>query len=258
MKSAFSTAGLWLRVVIVAAFTTPFAFIPLQSARAGGPPLVTDDTETPGNGNWEINFASITAHTARGREFTAPDLDINYGLGERIQLKADISWLVVSPSGESTRSGFNISDFGVKWRFVDQENSGFSLSIYPQLAINLSPSSARRGLTDPGRELFLPLEVATKIGSFELGAEIGRNLIENAPDEWLGGFVIAHACGQRLDCVAEVHGAAAEHFQTLVNFGVHWEFNDALVLLAALGRDIGPRSDDRQDLICYFGLQVLR
>jgi hypothetical protein len=258
MKIAFSTAELWLRVVIVVALTTTLETIPLQSARAGGPPLITDDPETPGDGNWEINFATITARTARGHEITAPDLDINYGWGERIQLKADFSWLVVHPSGQSTKSGLNISDFGVKWRFVDQENAGFSLSIYPQLAINLSPSSTRRGLTDPGRELFLPLEGATKIGSFELGAEIGRNLIENAPDEWLGGFVIAHACGQKLECVAEIHGTAAEHFQTLVNFGVHWELGDALVLLAAAGRDIGPRGDDRQEFSCYFGLQVLR
>jgi len=258
MKSAFSTAGLWLRVVMLVALTTALAIVPLQSARAGGPPLVTDDTETPGDGNWEINFATITTHTTGRREFTAPDLDINYGWGERVQLKADISWLVVRPSGEGTRSGLNSGNFGVKWRFVDQANSGFSLSIYPQLEINLSPSSAERGLTEPGRELFLPLEAATKIGSFELGAEIGRNLVENGPDEWLGGIVIAHACGPKLDCLAEVHGTAAEHFQTLVNFGVHWELSDALVLLAAAGRDIGPRSDDSQNLFCYFGLQVLR
>jgi hypothetical protein len=255
---AFSTAQLWLRVAIVAASSTTLGLIPWQSAQAGGPPLVTDDPDTPGDGNWEINFATISARTARGHEFTAPDLDINYGWGERIQLKADISWLVVRPSGQGTSSGLNVSDFGVKWRFVDEESSGFSLSIYPQLAINLSPSSRRRGLTDPGRELFLPLEGATKVGSFELGAEVGRNLVENGRDEWLGGFVVGHACGPKLDCVAEIHGTAAEHFQTLVNFGVHWEIGDDLVLLAAAGRDFGPRGEDRQDLICYFGVQVLR
>jgi hypothetical protein len=258
MKIGFSAAGPWPRAVMVVALTTTLAIIPLQSARSGGPPLVTDDPETPGDGNWEINFATITSYTAGGREFTAPDLDINYGWGEHVQLKADISWLVVRPSGEATRSGFNISDFGVKWRFIDQENAGFSLSIYPQFAINLSPSSARRGLTAPGRELFLPLEASTKIGAFELGAEVGRNLIEDGPDEWLGGIVIAHACGLKMDCVAEVHGVAAEHFQTLVNFGAHWELSDAFILLAAAGREIGPHGEDRQNLSCYFGLQVLR
>ena len=32
-------------------------FVPLDLFAQGGPPLVTDDPGTPGNGNWEINAA---------------------------------------------------------------------------------------------------------------------------------------------------------------------------------------------------------
>ena len=30
----------------------------------GGPPLVTDDPETPGDGHWEVNLAATGDHTS--------------------------------------------------------------------------------------------------------------------------------------------------------------------------------------------------
>jgi hypothetical protein len=38
----------------------------------GGPPLVTDDPETPGDGHWEINLATIASHTSGRWEIAAP------------------------------------------------------------------------------------------------------------------------------------------------------------------------------------------
>jgi len=45
------------------ALTALFGLAPLASWAQGGPPLVTDDPDTPGNGRWEINVAAIGAHT---------------------------------------------------------------------------------------------------------------------------------------------------------------------------------------------------
>jgi hypothetical protein len=50
----------------------------------GGPPLVTGDPNTPGNGHWEINAATTLMARHDERLWQLPDLDINYGLGERI------------------------------------------------------------------------------------------------------------------------------------------------------------------------------
>jgi hypothetical protein len=66
--------GLWLAASALA-------------AAQGGPPLRTDDPGTPGNENWEVNVGVTTELRSTQREFEAPNLDINYGLGDRIQLK---------------------------------------------------------------------------------------------------------------------------------------------------------------------------
>src|SRR5580658_9874397 len=95
---------------------------PLPAALAqGGPPMVTDDPNTPGNGRWEINLAAIGNHSPGLAELTVPDADINYGWGDHLQLKLDTAWLVADEAGRGVTSGAGAPDLGVKWRFLDQE-----------------------------------------------------------------------------------------------------------------------------------------
>jgi hypothetical protein len=103
--------------------------------------------------------AAIGAQRHHDWDLAAPDLDINYGWGGHVQLKVDLNWASAEAAGGKRRSGLGATDFGVKWRIVDQEKSGFALSIYPQLLTNLAPSSVARGLTAEGREFFLPVEI---------------------------------------------------------------------------------------------------
>ena len=65
----------------------------------GGPPMVTDDPETPGDGNWEINIAAIRNHTHGETEVELPVADVNYGLGEHVQLKLEAPLNHVHESG---------------------------------------------------------------------------------------------------------------------------------------------------------------
>ena len=60
---------------------------PLPLLAQGGPPLLTDDPGTPGNRNWEINISSTQFWRNTERELQSPLVDINYGLGDRTQLK---------------------------------------------------------------------------------------------------------------------------------------------------------------------------
>src|SRR5438105_2551565 len=83
----------WPWVLLVIALTPRFV------SAQGGPPLITDDPGTPGSGHWEINLALTTEQTRRERLFALPLVDINYGLGERIQLKCETPWLLRQGSG---------------------------------------------------------------------------------------------------------------------------------------------------------------
>lgn len=225
----------------------------------GGPPLVTDDPGTPGNGNWEINAAVIGAHNGGRWDVAAPDLDINYGWGEHVQLKVDFNWASAQAADGRRISGLGATDFGLKWRLVDQDKSGFALSVYPQLLTNLSPSSSARGLTTGNREMFLPIELSTIYGEFQFDAEAGRNLVQRGPDAWVAGVIAAHPCGPKLECGIELHGVLTEgHLEPLLNFGVHWQIGKHVILLAAAGREFGADTEDHEAFLFYFGFQWLR
>jgi len=230
-----------------------------RSASAqGGPPMVTDDPETPGAGHWEINLAATGDHTSERWQIAAPDADINYGWGENIQLKLDIPWSFVQESGQPWKSGLGGTQVGIKWRFVDVEKAGFAMSTYPQYTWNWLSSSVNRGIAAPGTQFFLPVEVATVVGDFGLAVEVGRNFVQDGPNQWVAGVVVGHPCSENVQCVAEVHETSAPHnSQTLVNFGFHWKWTDSLFLLGAAGREFGPSNPDQSRFHFYLGFQIV-
>jgi hypothetical protein len=52
----------------------------------GGPPMITDDPGTPGPGKWENNVAIAFEHRSDETAYDLPAIDLNYGVGEHIQL----------------------------------------------------------------------------------------------------------------------------------------------------------------------------
>jgi hypothetical protein len=90
----------------------------------GGPPFRTDDPETPGNQHWEINFGFIGDRNPAAGAYQVPDFDINYGLGDRLQLKYELPIALQEtrpPSGQppTVLGGLGESLMGIKWRFYE-------------------------------------------------------------------------------------------------------------------------------------------
>jgi len=96
----------------------------------GGPPFRTDDPETPGNRQWEINFGWIGDRNPAAGSYQVPDVDINYGLGDRIQLKYEIPIAIQETRPQPTTAptssqpghvigGIGESMPGIKWRFYE-------------------------------------------------------------------------------------------------------------------------------------------
>src|SRR5258706_1802166 len=172
------------------------AFILMTSlgARAimaqGGPPMITDDTETVLKGHWEINTAFTIERGFDGRLFGTPLLDINYGTSEHTQLKVEIPWLVLHPNGQPRVQGPCNLNIGVRWRFRDEkEKHRIAMSMYPQIEFNISNSSIRRGLVDKGPEFLMPIQWQTQIGKFALGGDGGYRF-KSGPHEIIYGVIL--------------------------------------------------------------------
>ena len=119
-----------------------------------GPPFVTDDPEPPLPGGWEINIPFIIERTPGRMEMDAPLLDFNYGLPD-VQLKLEFPIKIVHNDGEGTAAGAGDLLLGVKWRFLNDEQSQFQLGAYPQLL--LPTGDHARGLGQGRPAFVLPL-----------------------------------------------------------------------------------------------------
>ena len=232
--------------------------LPRRVMAQGGPPLLTDDPETPGNRHWEINVAWTLSQKQNARLFAIPLIDINYGLGERIQLKAEVPWLVLQDRQRGTQSGIGSTNVGVKWRFLDKDRHGFAMSTYPQLEIRTSASSVKRGLIEQGSELLLPIEISQKLGPVTIDGEVGYQVVQREKDEVLYGLVVGGEINNRLELVGEVRGTAKRNFasnELIFNVGGRFRMSKHYTLLFSTGRSLRRAATDQPTLLAYVGCQ---
>ena len=255
MNRTYKKQTVLLIAVVLSIFLTGF----LSSARAqGGPPMITDDPGTPGNGMWEVNFLSTLDKSHSGRFFETPLADINYGVGSRLQLKFEVPLVASHESGEKTEFGLGNSKFGVKYRFLDEEKNGVDMSIYPQLEFNNPTNSVKRGLAERGMVFTMPLEVVKKVGPVELNGEVGYNMTQFGTDTVFSGLAVGRQISKKVEFVGEIYGESLRNFKEkgiLVNFGTRLKLSEKVGLMFSAGHTIRTPDGEGPHFIAAFGLQ---
>ncbi len=222
---------------------------------------MTDDPGTPGSGRWEINVAS--EFERRGDEtYTAlPLLDFNYGLGERLQFKYEVPWLIEhEESGTGKRSGLGNSEVGLKWRFLDGGDAGYAVSVYPQVEFNNPGSSSdERGLADRGTTWVLPLQVQRTMGEVDYNAELGRTVGDGA-DEWFLGLAASRPVHEQFEIAGEVvctTSAGLHDAAVMLNVGARATLGVHTVLLISAGQEVRNDFQPNARVHVYLAIQVL-
>lgn len=235
------------------------ALVLLATGRApaqGGPPLVTDDPGTPGPGNWEVNVAATLDRTSLASSWGTPLVDANYGWGERVQLKLEMPFAVVSDA-DGTRGGIGNPLFGVKWRFLNEETAGVAVSTYPQFGFNLVSSSADRGLVERETNFLLPVSAVKTVGPVAVNVEAGRVFESGGVGDWVWGVALGHSFG-RVEALAEVFGKQGDDAvsrQSLVNLGGRVPVSAGSTFLVSGGWSLSDGEGPRHAFF-YLGLQL--
>jgi len=253
----------WLGVIRKLAFLIAllvFCFVVTPAFAQGGPPYYTNDPGTPGNLNWEINLGYMPFFYSNQSISHTPDVDINFGVGDRIQLTYENAWLRVQDPGFATRFGLGQSNPGVKWRFYDAGESGLSISVFPQFFLNNPNNAVRRGITPPTDTFLLPFEFSKKFGPIDVDYEIGYQLVRKGPDGWLTGLVLGHEFSEKLELDAELYSQGSFHpsaYQPTLGFGGRYKIHRPAILLFMAGRSLEPTSGTQSYFVGYFGIQLL-
>ena len=236
------------------------AFATHEARAQGGPPMITDDPGTPGDKKWEINIALAFDHRSGETAVDFPAIDLNYGVGENIQLTLQTAPVFLKREGHGLIGGLGGTEAAVKWRFLDQQKNGdgFDMSMFPRVIFNVVSSSPRRGLSQEGARFQIPLQMAKAFGPWHANVEFGPHISSVGRSEWLYGVVAGLDASKRTLLMAELHGTSRMNFTREVltaNVGVHHEFSETRILIVSLGREI--RSPDPLATIGYFGMQLL-
>jgi hypothetical protein len=227
-------------------------------AAQGGPPMITDDTETVAPRHWEINTAFTMEVGSDGRIFGTPLLDINYGMTKNTQLKVEIPWLVLHRNGMPGINGLGNTNIGVRWRFRDEdEKHRVAMSIYPQIEFNNPGSSVRRGIVDKGPEFLMPMQWQTKVGKYALGGDVGYRF-KRGPDELIYGVIVGREFGESFELMGEIHGTGERRqlsgSEVVFNLGSRVKMTKHSVLLLSAGRSLRPDHDPQ--FVGYAGVQL--
>lgn len=259
MLRPFSSApGLRVSCHFIAFLT--FLLVSHFARAQGGPPYYTNDPGTPGNHNWEINLGYMP-FLFNGQSLShTPDLDINFGVGDRIQLTYENAWLRVRGPASPAKYGLGQSNPGVKWRFYDAGENGLAISVFPQAFLNNPNDAVHRGITSPNNTFLLPVEFSRKLGPVDVNYELGYQFVHNGPDGWLTGLVIGHDFTAKLEGDVEFYNQGTFHpsvNQPTLEFGARYKIHRPVILLLMAGRSLEAARSNQSYFVGYFGLQFL-
>ena len=117
----------------------------------------------------------------------------------------------------------------------------------------------RRGLSEEGTRVQVPVQVAKKFGPWHVDAEFGPLARTVGRSEWLYGIVGGLDVAKTTTLIAELHGRSRMDFTSdilTVNLGLRHEFTETRILIMSLGHEV--RSPDQpRALIGYFGMQLV-
>jgi len=209
--------------------------VEVVDATPQSPPLDADDPGVPGKGDWEINFTTLGDLTKQTQHADLLLVDANYGILPKIagheiptQLKFEFPLAGVWTSGQPSAFGVGAAEVGVKFNFYNNEHTGLSVAVYPQVEFAPGGSSATvKGLADPGQTFILPLLLSKDFHEFTFVANGGVEKPLGVSDAGLTGTYglgVGRALTGRLAAMIELSGesgfAAGSDRLTYFNVGV--------------------------------------
>ena len=218
----------------------------------GSPPMHVEDTDTPGDGTWEVNIGMDAEWDGRESAIEAPTADINYGIGDRLQLTYELPYVWLHDDGASSSAhGVGDSTLGLKYRFYDNEDRGVSLALYPQVRVRTP--GANRDVSEGGTTFILPVIMVSEFEHFSVSADLG---VEASPDDkrWFGGAGVGWRESNRTALMVALAGEDlnSDERRWEVGFGLRRKLHEGRSISASIGRDV--YAGGGEDLHNHFSL----
>lgn len=225
-----------------------------------GPPMITDDPGTTPEGQASLKLAYELAHARDTWVHVAPLAEFQWGITGTLELTVDESYVIADEPHDGPRGVAGNTDLSLKWRFLEQPESGegVDVSVAPQVSL-LSPSAfARRDVLDRGTDVLLPLQVGHDFGGVTLFADAGYQFTQFGGNLWSSGVAADWEVEKdKFHLLCEFHEFVDDGFRhpsPIVQVGTTWTFTENWTLLGSVGRSLRSGDADPR-LLCYLAIE---
>ena len=127
-----------------------FSIHPIYS----GPPFDTDDPEPVNFKHWEYYISSINTRQIGIWSGTAPHIELNYGLIQNVQVHLLLPLNYIGSQQHSSSFGYADTEFGIKFRFVQESEHSPQIGTFPILEI---PTIKNSEFSSGKTKIYLPI-----------------------------------------------------------------------------------------------------
>ena len=191
-----------------------------------GPPFNTDDPEPVDYRHWEYYVSSINNHQVGVWSGTAPHVEINYGVIRNVQIHLLLPMNYNSFRGQTHTFGFADTEFGIKYRFVQETENSPQVGIFPILEI---PTVQNKEFSDGKLKVFLPVWMQKSWGKLTSygGAGYWINRGTNNKNWIFAGWQIQYDFSKAITLGGEIyyHSADTEDSGSITGYNVGGSIN---------------------------------
>ena len=227
----------------VRAFIVILLCISQAALAAGGPPWRTDDPEPVEFGHWELYIASQGSYSQDETAFTAPHVELNYGLVPDVQIHLIAPFEYVRPAGERAQYGYADMEVGAKVRFLQESEYSPQAGTFPLVVL---PTGSAKTQDARHVQVFLPLWFQKSWGPWKsYGGGYWAHPGDDKKNTWFFGWQVQRDLAAYLTLGAEIfretRNAAGDEGNTGYSLGAVINVSDAHHVLLSAGRNIsGP------------------
>jgi hypothetical protein len=209
-----------------------------------GAPFVTDDPQPTEVGHFEIDLGAQYAKRQGGRSGAVPSLEVDYGALPNLELQIVAAFGFDRDTGSNTKFGVGDSEFGAKYRFIEEDKEGWRPAVAAAPQIFIPTGNERRGLGTGHTHYFLPIWLGKEFGEWTTFGGGGYLVGPGAGNKnaWFIGSGATRKITEDLTVGGELFHLTASQTgrksTTVFNFAGIYDFTDNHHLLVSAGRGI--------------------
>ena len=223
-----------------------------------GPPFLTDDPEPVPYRHGEFYTFATLDRASSGTQVQAPAFEMNYGLVSNVQVHVVFPFLAAIPRNGPRAYGIGDTEFGIKYRFLQESDDCPMAGVFPMLEI--PAGDADRGLGNGRAWVKLPLWLQKSWGPEDHpwttygGGGYACNTAPGQRNYPFAGWLLQKELGEVLTLGGELfaQGRTSDNGDACViaNAGGSCRLAESLDLLFSAGHSIAGANH----LIAYAGL----